>query len=140
MIVLRSDVLSPLLNLVWLGCALLAASCVCRHTSRPALGVLAVAPVLAAPVMVGTQAGQAYNDIAALGFLLAALAAGLEADGWGGMAIAGFAVGLAVGTRLTMIIPATVALVVVLVSRWYVVGRVTAGLSAPGVQRASGRA
>jgi hypothetical protein len=127
------DVLSPLLNLGFLGLALLAAWCAGRPHGAGALAVLAVAVVLDAPLLV-SRAGEANNDIVGLAFFLCAVAfllngaatggaggrgtgeAGAEAGSAasrlpptpvhrGPLLLAALAGGLAIGTKLTLVAP-----------------------------------
>jgi hypothetical protein len=102
------DVLSPLINLGFLGLALLAAWCAGRHHGVGALSVLAVGIVLDANLLVSRQAGQANNDIVGLALLLAAAAFLLqeERDARGPPLLAGLAAGLAAATKLSFIVPA----------------------------------
>ncbi len=140
MVVLGNDLTSPLLNFGWMGVALLAAWCI----GRP-LG-LAAATLLGAVVVVGSdmmlvQAGNAPSDIVALACLLAAIAIlfnGLLPDGGesgssrprrlvvagGPLAVAALAAGLAVGTKVTMLVP---------------VGTITVGLILLGERNGAGR-
>jgi hypothetical protein len=71
---LDNDFLSPLINLIWLALALLAAWCIGRPYAVGAVTVVGAAVVLDSEMLVGTQAGNAPNDIAGLFFLLAAIA------------------------------------------------------------------
>jgi hypothetical protein len=73
-VALDNDFLSPLVNLVWLAVALLAAWCIGRPYAVGAVTLLGAAVVLDSEMMVGTQAGNAPNDIAGVAFLLAAIA------------------------------------------------------------------
>jgi hypothetical protein len=71
---LKTDFLSPLINLIWVALCLLAAWCVGRPYAIGGVTLLGAAVVLDSEMMVGSQAGQAPNDIAGLFFLMAALA------------------------------------------------------------------
>ncbi len=71
---LDSDFLSPLINLGWLCLALLAAWCIGRPYAVGAATLLGAAVVLDSDMIVGSQAGNAPNDVAGLFFLLAVLA------------------------------------------------------------------
>src|SRR5581483_5820824 len=71
---LKTDFLSPLINLVWCSLCLLAAWCVGRPYGIGGVTVLGAAVVLDSNMMVGSQAGQGPNDVAGLFFLMAALA------------------------------------------------------------------
>jgi hypothetical protein len=71
---LKTDFLSPLINLMWVALCLLAAWCVGRPYAIGGVTLLGAAVVLDSEMMVGSQAGQAPNDVAGLFFLMAALA------------------------------------------------------------------
>jgi hypothetical protein len=73
-VTLDTDFLSPLMNLMWCALCLLAAWCVGRPYGIGGVTVLGAAVVLDSNMMVGSQAGQAPNDVAGLFFLMAALA------------------------------------------------------------------
>ncbi|MDQ2940262.1 MAG: hypothetical protein M3R23_07005 [Actinomycetota bacterium] len=118
MVFLHRDLLSPMLNLLWLGGCLVAAWCIGRPYAKGAWTVAAVAVILDAGVM-ADQAGEARNDTLGLFFLLAAVAMlvnGAAADkerrpGLGPLAIAGVCVGLAAGTKLSFLAPAAALLI-----------------------------
>jgi hypothetical protein len=74
MVFLKTDFLSPLINLIWVSLCLLAAWCVGRPYAIGGVTVLGAAVVLDSNMLVGSQAGQAPNDVAGLFFLMAALA------------------------------------------------------------------
>ena len=121
MVVFGNDVLSPALNFAWLGVALLAAWCVGRPLGLGAATLLGAALVLDSDTML-VQAGNAPGDVAALACLLAAVALLLTGAGAGNrarpggrlridsgpLAIAALAAGLAVGTKVTMLVPVAV--------------------------------
>jgi hypothetical protein len=71
---LKTDFLSPLINLMWVSLCLLAAWCVGRPYAIGGVTLLGAAVVLDSNMMVGSQAGQGPNDVAGLFFLMAALA------------------------------------------------------------------
>ena len=71
---LKTDFLSPLINMMWVALCLLAAWCVGRPYAVGGVTLLGAAVVLDSEMMVGSQAGQAPNDVAGLFFLMAALA------------------------------------------------------------------
>jgi hypothetical protein len=71
---LKTDFLSPLINLMWAALCLLAAWCVGRPYAIGGVTVLGAAVVLDSEMLVGSQAGQAPNDVAGLFFLMTALA------------------------------------------------------------------
>jgi hypothetical protein len=71
---LKTDFLSPLINLMWVALCLLAAWCVGRPYAIGGVTVLGAAVVLDSNMLVGSQAGQGPNDVAGLFFLMAAIA------------------------------------------------------------------
>jgi hypothetical protein len=123
---LDRDLFSPLINFGWLGMALLAAWCIGRPYGVAALSAVAVALVLDVGPMVPREAGTPANDIAPAALLLAAAAVlvtaaaqaraasssarTLHAGGpplrdvlpMGALLVAGLAMGLALGTKLTI--------------------------------------
>jgi hypothetical protein len=118
------DTLSLFINFGWLALAFLSAWCIGRPFGRGPLSVGAAAIVLECHTLVVREPGAAKNDLAAAALILAAIAilvtawtrsgedrrtvggAVAEASprpvGWA-LAVAGLAVGLAVGTRLTVV-------------------------------------
>jgi hypothetical protein len=131
------DTLSLFLNFGWLAVGLLAAWCVGRPYGRGALAVVAAAILFECHTLVVRDPGAAKNDLAAAALLLAAIAAlvtawnaretvvehrmgaesrsrGSLGPGWG-LAAAGLAVGLAAGTRVTVLAMAAALSVAVLV-------------------------
>ena len=74
MVALDNDFFSPLINLGWLAVALLAAFCIGRPYAVGAATLLGAAVVLDSEMLVGSQAGNAPNDIAGIFFLLCILA------------------------------------------------------------------
>jgi hypothetical protein len=120
------DVLSPLVNFGWLGICLLAAWCIGRPYGVAPLSLAAAALVLDIGPMVPREAGTPANDVAPVAMLLAAAAvlvngsaqaraaAGAartfhsagpplrEALPMGVVLVAGLAMGLALGTKLTI--------------------------------------
>jgi len=112
-----TDFLSPFINLGWLGLAFLAAWCVGRPLGRSAETTIATALVLGTQ-MAQAQAGNAPNDIAGIALLLAmaalllnAPAAGdgsLDSRSRGIVLVAGLAAGLAIGTKITLLVPVAV--------------------------------
>jgi hypothetical protein len=100
------DTLSPGLNLLWLGLALLAAWCIGRPRGVALPTVLAVGVVLATPMIVFSQPGSADNDV--LGVYLLLASAALLAGGEGrpaALVLAGVAAGLALSVKLTFLAP-----------------------------------
>ncbi len=134
MVALGNDLLSPLLNYGWMGAALLAAWCVGRPFGRAAATLLGGILVVGSDMMI-VQAGNAPSDIAALALLLAAVAilangvaarggrvgpdsefpAGLAVDR-GPLAVAALAAGLAIGAKVTMLVPVGVITVGILLA------------------------
>ena len=150
------DLLSPYVNLLWLVLGLLAAWCIGLRFRAAPLCLAPVAVVFATPVMVRFEAGTGQVGIALLAALLAAVALVVHADGdLAGIAVAGLAAGLAVGTKYTTLAPvAVLTLVVVLLAPrarrlpaavawlvpmaatgafWYVRNLVVVGNPVPGV-------
>ncbi|MGZ5342014.1 MAG: hypothetical protein ACXWW8_03615 [Solirubrobacterales bacterium] len=116
-----NDFLSPLINLGWLGLALLAAWCIGRPYGAGAISLVGVAILMAADLMFSRQPGNANNDVVGLALLLSSIALLLQ-RGLGrplstpALAAAGLAAGLALGTKLTFVVPVlalTVGVVVV---------------------------
>lgn len=131
MIALGNDLLSPLVNFGWLGVALLAAWCIGRPFGLAAVTLLGASLVLDSDMML-VQAGNAPSDIAALACLLAVIAlllngakapAGespaptraLRIDS-GPLAVAALAAGLAIGIKVTMLVPVAVLTVGLLIA------------------------
>jgi hypothetical protein len=136
-VLFKSDWLSPLINLVWLSIALLAAWCVGRPYRVGPATLVAAALVLSAGVMIETQPGEGRNDIMGLAFLVAfaaflinghqrrapttgAVQDAPERDAplldKGPLVMAGIAAGLAVSVKLPLLAPVgaiTILMVVV---------------------------
>jgi 4-amino-4-deoxy-L-arabinose transferase-like glycosyltransferase len=105
-VALHGDFLSPLLNLLWLSIALLGAWCLGRRWQIEPLTLLAGSLVVSLSVLSSTQPGEAFNDIAGLACLLAGCALALNAtEETGALILAGLALGLAAGTKLTFLVP-----------------------------------
>ncbi len=134
------DMLSVFLNYGWLAIAFLAAWCVGRPYGRGSLSVVAAAILLESHILVVREPGAAKNDLMAAALLLSAIALLINAwkeknqvDGpeirlYGGksarrhplpvgwpLAVAGLAVGLAAGTKVTALAMAVALSVAVLV-------------------------
>jgi hypothetical protein len=118
MLAFHRDILSPLVNIGWLGLALLSAWCIGRPYRRALLSLLAGSIVLVTPTLLARQPGNAHTDAPVLALLMASAA--ILASGFGGrsgqsarpsserlvpVVIAGLAAGLAVGTKLDMLAP-----------------------------------
>jgi hypothetical protein len=140
MVVLGNDLASPLLNFGWMGVALLAAWCIGRPLGL-AVGTLLGSVVVIGSVMMLVQAGNAPSDIVALACLLAAIAIlfndqlrsgeagaalrqGQLAVSPGPLGVAALAAGLAIGSKVTMLVP---------------VGVITIGLLVAGGRAGAGR-
>lgn len=148
-LVLDRDFLSPVVNLGFLGLALLAGWSIGRPYGVAPQALTGAAVVLGAETMVDFQAGEALNDIAGVAFVLCAVAllvnthspaaarghspaaaplrvraAGVD-DGSGGrwslagLAFAGAGAGLAAGTKLSFLAPVALLTLAVVI----VVGR-----------------
>jgi hypothetical protein len=105
-VLLARDTISPALNLLLLGPALLAAWCIGRSRAAAASATCAVALVMATPMMVFSQAGSADNDILGVFFFLAAIALLVSAgNDRARYVLAAIAAGLAISVRLTMLAP-----------------------------------
>jgi hypothetical protein len=107
-----NDFLSPLINLAWLGLALLAAWCVGRPYGAGAPALAGVAALMSADIMFSRQPGNANNDVVAIALLLASVAVITNAAAHrgrvtpvGGPLVGGLAAGLAIGTKLTVVVP-----------------------------------
>ena len=108
----RSDALVPLMNLGWLALALLAGWCLGATVGRPSLGLVMAAPVAALPVMIVTQAGTARVDMAAVALTLTSVSLLFQRPRTTrSCALAGLALGLAVGSKMA-VLPLAGALVV----------------------------
>jgi hypothetical protein len=125
-VIFKTDWLSPLINLIWLAIALLAAWCVGRPYKVGPATLVAAAIVLDAGVMIETQPGEGRNDIMGLAFLIAfaaflinghqrrAPSSGAVQDtperdapllDKGPLVLAGIAAGLAASVKLTFLVP-----------------------------------
>jgi hypothetical protein len=110
------DLLSPVLNLGWLGLALLAGWCIGRPRGIGPATMSATALVASLSVMVDSQGGSASSDIAGLALLLAAVAFVVSAPRLrGAHIVAALAAGLGVGTRLYLWAPVLALAVVAIV-------------------------
>jgi len=144
MLLLGRDTLSLFLNYWWLGIGFLSAWCIGRPYGRGSLSVVAVAILLECHTLVVREPGAAKNDLMAAVLLLAAIAIlvstwaqrseppadgpisraiddiSAHRPGWPGwpgwpLAVAGVAVGLGVGTKVTVLAMAAGLSVAVLV-------------------------
>jgi hypothetical protein len=156
MLMTGRDTLSLFINFGWLAVAFLAAYCVGRPYGRGIQAVIAAAILAGCHTLVVREPGAAKNDLMAAALVLAGIAILIEAwnaqpdadapadgefaetgamrpelrtrvlYGWP-LAAAGLAVGLGVGTRLTIFAPAAALTVVALVlaptgKRWKAAG------------------
>jgi hypothetical protein len=126
-LVTERDYLSPLINLGWLGLALLAAWCIGRPWGLGPASTIGACVVFGAGVL-GDQPGEARNDVPATFFLLASAAVLVNAAaarerlsgsrtaalgrlgprlelGAVPLAIAALAAGMAIGTKLSLLAP-----------------------------------
>ena len=111
-LLMGNDVLSPLINTLWLGLALLASWCIGRPFGVAAITLTGSAILFATPGLVATQPGGAYDDVVGLAFFLSAVAVLVNSKdlsersqrvAW---VIAAAAAGLAIGTKWTFLGPA----------------------------------
>ena len=122
-----TDLLSPLVNLFWVGLALVAAWCIGRRYGAAPVSVLGAVVVIGLPMLGATQPGQASNDVMVAALLLSAVAVLLESRlAPAPVAVAGIAAGLALGTKLTVLVPVAVLGVGVIVLALRAGRRVTA--------------
>lgn len=117
MLPFRRDVLVPLVNLGWLALVFLAAWCLGRRWGSPAVALAGAAVAMSLPVMSATQAGTARNDVMGVALFLSAAALVAHAD-WdrNTMAVAGLAAGLALGVKLSTVIPVALLAVAIVVA------------------------
>jgi hypothetical protein len=116
-VLFNRDLVSPLVNFGWLGVALLAAWCIGRPYGVAPLSLVAVCIAMDTGPMVPREAGSAATDTAPVALLLAAVAilinawalrsAGEERTlprraAFGALLVAGLAMGLALGSKLTI--------------------------------------
>ena len=111
-LLLGSDFLSPLVNMLWLALALFAAWCLGRRYGVASISVIATSMVLGTTEVIGSEPGTSYNDIVGVALVLAALGLLAYVDAlWDprrsfqGLWVAALAAGLAVGVKDTLIIP-----------------------------------
>lgn len=107
----RSDVLSPVVNVGWIALALLAGWSLGAPGGRSAsfTGLLVAAVLCGTPLSAVTMPGAATNDVAVLALLVASVALLVNAHASEspipGVAAAGVAMGLAVGTKFAGVAP-----------------------------------
>lgn len=122
------DVLSPFINLAWLGLAALAAWCIGRPRGIGPASVLASLVLLNAPAFSTSQPSSADNDVMALALLLSSLALLFtaetvddqgrrsEASSPVPVALAGAAAGLSLATKVTMLAPVGLLAIAVVIA------------------------
>ncbi len=107
MIAFHHDLLSPLVNLGWFALVLLAAWCCGAEFGLGPHALGAACIVLATPVLARTQPGAGLVDMPGLFLVLCAAAFLLDDDsGIGGSALAAVAMGLALGAKSALVVPA----------------------------------
>ena len=112
LIAFGNDFLSPFLNLGWMALALLGGWCVGRRWRVEWWTLASTALLLALPVLGTTQPGEAFNDVVGLAMLTVTVALILAPERRAVELLgAGLALGLAVGTKYTFLVPA-IALVI----------------------------
>jgi hypothetical protein len=113
-VLMGNDVLSPGINLIWLALTLLAAWCIGSVRGFGSASMLAAALVMATPMMVGSNAGTADNDLLGVFLVMAALALWMRTADTPttdtrayrrGSIIAAVAAGLALSVRLNLLPP-----------------------------------
>ena len=111
-LLMGNDVLSPLINTLWLGLALLASWCIGRPFGVAPITLTGSAILFATPGLVVTQPGGAYDDVVGLALFLSAVAVLVNSKdlsersqrvAW---VMAAAAAGLAIGTKWTFLGPA----------------------------------
>jgi hypothetical protein len=145
-VLMGNDVLSPAVNLIWLALTLLAAWCIGSVRGLGSTSMLAAALVMATPMMVGSNAGTADNDLLGVFLVTAALALWMRTADMpttdtrayrGGSIIAAVAAGLALSVRLNLVGPVGAITIVAIASTpngrrrsatgWWIGGLVVAG-------------
>jgi len=119
MLAFHRDAFSLVLNLVLLPVALLAGWCLGTRSGTSPVALVGVAVALAVPIMALTQPGSGKDDLLSIVGLLCAIAF-LDNAGRSRAAfmLSGAAAGIALGTKLTMLVPvAAFALAIILVAR-----------------------
>jgi hypothetical protein len=110
MVLFGSDALSAVANLGALVLALLAAWRIGARFGAAVPSAVAVSLLLGGPGLVETQAGTALNDVTGIALLLVAVAVATRAPSAGRTlgqdVVTGLALGLAIGMKLTFLVPA----------------------------------
>jgi hypothetical protein len=145
-VLMGNDVLSPGINLIWLALTLLAAWCIGSVRGVGPMSMLAAALVMATPMMVGSNAGTADNDLLGVFFVMAALALWMRTVDMpttdtgayrAGSILAAVAAGLALSVRLNLLGPVGALMLVAIAftpsgrrrsaTGWWIGGLVLAG-------------
>ena len=106
MLATHRDVLAPVLNLGWLALALLAAWSAFAPRRTRVLAMAGVGMLLATPLFVEFSGGRATNDLATVALFVSSVALLLNSRGRpAAVGIAAVAAGLALATKLTMVVP-----------------------------------
>lgn len=102
------DDLSLVLNFAILPLVLLGGWCIGQRRGTGPAALTGVAVVMALPIVTATQPGSAKDDALSVAFFLAAVALAMHAGRRApGLVISGAAAGLALGAKLTMLVPFT---------------------------------
>jgi hypothetical protein len=111
-VLMGSDVLSPVLNVAWLALALFAAWCLGSRFGVGSLAVMSTAVVMGTTELVADEPGGGYNDVVGVALILA----GLALLAWwrfgpvgradlAGLLVAAVAAGLSLGVKYTFVFP-----------------------------------
>lgn len=113
-LLMGNDVLSPIINLLWLALGLLAGWCIGRPFAVAPITLIGSAVLFATPQLTGSQPGGAYDDIVGLALFLSSVAVLVNFSGLTGRSakvawvVAAAAAGLAIGVKFTFVAPAVV--------------------------------
>ena len=124
-LLMGNDVLSPLINTLWLGLALFASWCIGRPSGVAPITLTGSAILFATPGLVVTQPGGAYDDVVGLALILSTVALLINSQALSSRSqkaawvIAAASLGLAVGTKWTFLGPAAALTVGI----WFFVAR-----------------
>lgn len=119
LVLVGSDVLSPVINFFWLALAVLAGWCAGRPYGAALPSAISVALLMSLEVLSARQPGGANNDAMVIALLLAAVAlaanfwrkdSGFPSKATGPLLVASLAIGLAIGTKLTALAPGLILL------------------------------
>ncbi len=117
MVMLQRDLLSPVINLLWLSMGGVAAWCLGRSRAVAPATLAAFALVISGPLFVSWDAGQATNDIADIALLLAVVALAFNSGGRPlTLSVAAMAAGLGLSNKLSLVVP--VAAITLAVVAW----------------------